>query len=44
MLEWNQRAINFYESIGAQAKDDWTVYRLDADALDALARSEPAPT
>ena len=29
VLKWNQRAIDFYNSIGAVARDDWTVYRLD---------------
>jgi GNAT superfamily N-acetyltransferase len=29
VLTWNQRAIDFYKSIGAVPRDDWTVYRLD---------------
>ena len=38
VLNWNAPSIAFYESLGAQPRDDWTVYRLTDDALDALAR------
>ncbi|NHA69247.1 GNAT family N-acetyltransferase [Phycicoccus flavus] len=37
VLDWNTPSIGFYESIGAVAQDGWTVYRLDGDALAALA-------
>jgi GNAT superfamily N-acetyltransferase len=37
VLDWNEPAIAFYRSIGARAMDDWTVQRLDGDALRALA-------
>ncbi len=36
VLDWNAPAIGFYRSIGAVPKDEWTVYRLDGDALAAL--------
>jgi GNAT superfamily N-acetyltransferase len=36
VLNWNQHAIDFYKSIGAAAKDEWTVYHL------ALSRKHPA--
>ena len=36
VLNWNRRAIGFYESLGARPINDWTVYRLDRAALDAL--------
>lgn len=36
VLDWNAPAIDFYRSIGAVAKDEWTVFRLDGDALAAL--------
>ena len=36
VLNWNRRAIGFYQSIGARPVNDWTVYRLDRAALDAL--------
>lgn len=33
VLDWNDPAIGFYKSIGARPMDEWTVYRLDGDAL-----------
>lgn len=33
VLNWNQPAIDFYESIGATAMKGWTVYRLTEDKL-----------
>lgn len=41
VLNWNRRAIGFYESLGARPVNDWTVYRLDAAAIDAL--RDPGP-
>jgi len=37
VLDWNEPAIRFYRSLGAQAMDGWTVYRLTGDALRKLA-------
>jgi GNAT superfamily N-acetyltransferase len=37
VLDWNEPAIRFYRSLGANAMDQWTVYRLTGAALDALA-------
>lgn len=37
VLDWNESAIRFYRSIGAVAMDEWTVYRLNGDALGRLA-------
>ncbi|GAA2385679.1 putative acetyltransferase [Catellatospora methionotrophica] len=37
VLNWNAPAIDFYRSLGAQPMSDWTVYRLDGEALAALA-------
>ena len=37
VLDWNESAIRFYQSIGALPMDDWTVYRLQGDALARLA-------
>lgn len=39
VLDWNAPAIGFYRSLGAQPMDEWTVYRLDGDALRALGRT-----
>jgi GNAT superfamily N-acetyltransferase len=38
-LDWNKQSIKFYESIGAQAMKDWTVYRLSGDDLSNLAKN-----
>lgn len=37
VLDWNQPAIDFYESLGARPQDEWTVYRLTGERLRALA-------
>ncbi|GBH28878.1 GNAT family N-acetyltransferase [Sphingobium xenophagum] len=37
VLDWNAPAIAVYRAIGAQPMDEWTVQRLDGDALRALA-------
>jgi GNAT superfamily N-acetyltransferase len=37
VLNWNAPSIAFYDSLGASAKDDWTVRRLDGEALVKLA-------
>ena len=41
VLDWNEPSIGFYRSLGAIAKDDWTVYRLTGEALARLG-TEPA--
>ncbi len=35
VLNWNERAIQFYLAHGAVAMDDWTTFRLTGDALRA---------
>lgn len=37
VLDWNEPAIGFYDSIGADEMSDWTIRRLSGDALQALA-------
>lgn len=37
VLDWNTPAIDFYRSFGAVPMDEWTVFRLDGDALDEFA-------
>ena len=37
-LDWNTPSIEFYKSLGAQTMDEWTVYRLTDDTLEAMAR------
>ena len=38
-LDWNKDSIDFYESFGAKAMSDWTVYRLENETLTAFAGS-----
>lgn len=33
VLDWNQPAIDFYESLGAERKTDWTICRLTGSRL-----------
>ncbi|MGV7122017.1 N-acetyltransferase family protein [Sphingopyxis sp. 550A] len=37
VLDWNAPAIGFYKGLGAKLMDEWTVMRVDGDALTALA-------
>jgi GNAT superfamily N-acetyltransferase len=37
VLDWNESAIMFYESLGALPMSAWTVYRLTGQALEDLA-------
>ena len=37
VLDWNEPAIRFYESLGARPQREWIGYRLSGDALQALA-------
>ena len=39
VLDWNAPAIGFYQSLGARMMDEWTVMRVDGDALATLAAS-----
>jgi GNAT superfamily N-acetyltransferase len=37
VLDWNESAIGFYKALGAKPMDEWTVFRVDGDALTDLA-------
>ena len=37
VLDWNTPAIDFYTAAGAKPQDEWTVYRLEGEALRRLA-------
>lgn len=37
VLDWNAPSIAFYKSLGAEAMDEWTAYRLTGQPLAALA-------
>lgn len=39
VLDWNKDAIAFYEKLGAEAMDEWTVYRLQKEQFQKLKRS-----
>ena len=38
VLDWNKPAIDFYQSLGAQPMDEWTVNRVTGQALGKLAK------
>ena len=37
-LDWNQPSIDFYLSLGAEAMDEWTVYRIAGEKLTEFAQ------
>lgn len=43
-LDWNTPSIELYRSLGAEAMNDWTTYRLTGDALEDLASGEERET
>lgn len=40
VLDWNKPSIDFYESLGAVAMNEWTTFRMTGEALGKLARLE----
>ncbi|MGH8383344.1 N-acetyltransferase family protein [Pseudomonas sp.] len=40
VLDWNEPAIQFYRSLGAQPQDEWVRYRLEGDGLRAFANRD----
>ena len=38
VLDWNESAIEFYRGLGAEAMDEWTVYRVSGKGLKELGR------
>jgi GNAT superfamily N-acetyltransferase len=36
VLDWNEPSIGFYKSLGAIAKDEWTMYQITGEALARL--------
>jgi GNAT superfamily N-acetyltransferase len=36
-LDWNKPSIEFYKKQGAQASDEWTIYRITGDEINKLA-------
>ena len=37
-LDWNKPSIEFYLSMGAEAMEDWTVYRISGERLNELGK------
>ncbi|HEY0289396.1 MAG TPA: GNAT family N-acetyltransferase [Pseudomonas sp.] len=37
VLDWNQPAIDFYKSIGAEPQDEWVRYRMEGETLSDFA-------
>ena len=42
VLDWNAPAIGFYEKLGARAMSDWTIMRVDGEALVDLGKARVA--
>jgi GNAT superfamily N-acetyltransferase len=42
VLDWNDPARGFYRSLGAVPQEEWTTFRVDGEALQALAGAPPA--
>jgi GNAT superfamily N-acetyltransferase len=40
VLDWNEPAIKFYQSLGAAAQDEWIRYRLQGETLQAFAHAD----
>jgi GNAT superfamily N-acetyltransferase len=41
VLEWNKKAIGFYEELGARRLDEWHFYRLTRDELKQVSQRVP---
>lgn len=37
-LKWNQSAIDFYEKLGAKQMSEWTMFRVDGEALKEMGK------
>lgn len=40
VLDWNQRAIDFYRKLGARPMSDWTIFRVSGEALEKLGNKD----
>jgi len=38
VLDWNQRAVDFYKALGAEPLNEWTMFRVSGDNLTKLAQ------
>jgi len=39
VLDWNQPAIDFYESLGGEKQDEWRIFRIAGEGIGKVARS-----
>jgi GNAT superfamily N-acetyltransferase len=39
VLDWNKPSIDFYLSLGARPKEEWTIFRMTGEAIEKLATS-----
>ena len=44
VLDWNQPAFEFYESLGAKKLTEWVTMRVEGEALERLAKEKTATT
>ncbi|GBG74284.1 hypothetical protein CBR_g18695 [Chara braunii] len=44
VLDWNEKAISFYEKLGAKVHSEWRICRLTGDDLAVYASGKPKPT
>ncbi len=42
VLDWNEPSIGFYKALGARPMSEWTVYRLEGEALAQVGAKAPA--
>lgn len=40
VLDWNQRAIDFYEAMGGEILEEWRIVRVNRDGIERLATPE----
>lgn len=41
VLDWNTPAIDFYVALGAKPMSEWTIFRMEREAIDRLAAGAP---
>jgi GNAT superfamily N-acetyltransferase len=44
VLDWNKPSIDFYLSLGALPKDEWTIFRMTGEAIEKLASFDTGKT
>ncbi|MDO4712099.1 MAG: GNAT family N-acetyltransferase [Peptostreptococcaceae bacterium] len=40
VLDWNRPSIDFYRSMGAEAMDEWTVFRIAGETLEKMGKKK----